>query len=103
MDGRYFPTPRLSPVKVVHRDVQFIAMAKRLNISDARKLLPALFDRVTNREGEKVIISRRDSGTEAILVSKSYVERLEGRASRKPFRLFGSAKVMGSVEEILGE
>jgi hypothetical protein len=82
-------------------------MPKRLNISTARKELPALFDRVATREGERVIIRRRDGGEEAALISLGYLERLElahrQRAAAKPFKLIGSGTMVVSVEDVLGE
>lgn len=79
-------------------------MAKRVNISTARKDLPILFDRVTDREGEKVVIRRRDGGQEAVLVSRSYVEQLElasRRSSGRVFRLLGSGTLLAPGDEVL--
>ncbi|HEY3353659.1 MAG TPA: hypothetical protein VGQ83_10445 [Polyangia bacterium] len=78
-------------------------MAKPVNISAARRDLPSLFDRVTRRDGEKVVIRRRDGGREAVLVSRDYVERLE-RTKRQvvgttAFRLLGSGELLVPVEE----
>ena len=80
-------------------------MARRVNISTARKELPRLFDRVTARDGEKVVIRRRDGGKEVVLASLDYVERLEAAArevvAASPFRLFGSGTLHAAVEETL--
>ena len=82
-------------------------MLRHVNISKARKELPALFDRVTTHDGEKILIRRRDEEREAVLVSRDYVERLElshrRAASEKPFRLIGSGKLLVSDEEALAE
>lgn len=80
-------------------------MPKRVNISTARKDLPSLFDRVTARDGEKVVIRRRDGGREAVLVGRGYVDRLEqqGRrlAAREPFTLLGSLEVRGDADGVV--
>jgi len=82
-------------------------MASRVNISTARRELPALFNRVTSRDGAKVVIGRRDGGREAVLASREYVERLEVAERRvgrgTSFRVMGSATIVGTVEEVLGE
>lgn len=82
-------------------------MAKPLNISTARKQLPAIFDRVTGRRGAKVVIRRRDGDREAVLVDRGYVEALEAasrRLSSEPdFRLVGSGEAICDVEEALAE
>lgn len=84
-------------------------MAKRVNISTARKELPTLFNRVTSRDGEKVVIGRRDGGPEAVLVSRGYIERLEIASPKappgKPWSLFGSGTIVGggTVEDVLAE
>jgi PHD/YefM family antitoxin component YafN of YafNO toxin-antitoxin module len=80
-------------------------MAKQVNISAARRELPSLFDRVTRRDGEKVIIRRRDAGPEAVLVSRDYIDSLEQAtrdlARATPFRLVGSGELLGSVEDVI--
>lgn len=75
-----------------------------MNISAARKELPSLFDLVTDRDGEKVVITRRDGQRAAVLVSHGYVEQLElvvRRAPRQPFRLIGSGRLLVAPDEIL--
>lgn len=77
---------------------------RSVNISTARKDLPALFDRVTKEEGAKVVIRRRDQEREAVLVSRDYVDRLERGARQrasKGFRLVGSGTLMVQVDEVL--
>ena len=80
-------------------------MSKSVSISDARKLLPTLFDRVTAHDGQRVVIRRRDDVSEAVLVSRAYLERLElaanGRRDGSPFRLVGSGTVSGDVNETI--
>lgn len=81
-------------------------MAKSLNISTARRTLPTLFDRVTARDGEKVVIHRRDGDQEAVLVSRGYLDRLEKETRRgtgTAFKLIGSGRMLGSVEEAVAE
>lgn len=81
-------------------------MARPLNISTARRTLPALFDRVTKRQGEKVVIRRRDGVEEAVLVSGGYLERLERGprfAAPTSFRLFGSGTLVAPVDEVIDE
>jgi len=82
-----------------------LGMAKRVNISTARRELPTLFDRVTRRDGERVVIRRRDGGPDAVLVSREYVDSLERTtqelARSIPFRLVGSGELLAPVEDAL--
>ena len=82
-------------------------MARLVNISTARKNLPGLFDRVTSRDGEMVVIRRRDGGREAVLISRDYIERLERQAGAlragKPFKLLGSLALAGDAASVLDE
>lgn len=81
-------------------------MPKPLNISTARKELPSLFDRVTNRRGEIVVIRRRDGDREAVLVAREYLDSLQAASRRlapaQPFRLLGSGTALSDVETVLG-
>jgi len=80
-------------------------MAKRVNISAARRDLPALFDRVIARAGESVIIARRDSPDEAVLVARSYIERLERAPQERkvPFKLMGSGALLVASDDVIGD
>lgn len=82
-------------------------MAKRVNISTARKHLPALFDRVTERDGDRVLIHRRDDGREAVLVSRSYIDRIELASRRlargEAFDVVGSLTIVGDADGVLDE
>jgi PHD/YefM family antitoxin component YafN of YafNO toxin-antitoxin module len=76
---------------------------RRVNISTARRELPSLFDRVTERPGEKVTIARRDGGAEAVLVSRSYLEHLEAQrpARATTFKLMSSGTLNAPADEVL--
>ena len=84
-------------------------MARLVNITNARKDLPKLFDRVTAHDGVKVIIRRRDGGREAVLVSRDYLEGLEKKHAEpaapknKRWSLSGSMKLTMPVEDIIAE
>jgi PHD/YefM family antitoxin component YafN of YafNO toxin-antitoxin module len=84
-----------------------LCMSKTLNISAARKELPSLFDRVTSRNGERVVIRRRDGDREAVLVGRDYIESLEAAnrrgAAGTDFRLIGSGSALRDVEEAIAE
>ena len=80
-------------------------MAKRVNISAARRDLPALFDRVTRDTRVKVVIQRRDTSSEAVLVSREYLDHLERGARQarlgSPFRLIGSGELLTPIEDAI--
>jgi hypothetical protein len=82
-------------------------MRERRTISTARKQLFELFDRVTGNEGERVIIARRTSSKEAVLIAKDYLDHLETASRRfagqaaETFSLFGSATLTTSPDEVL--
>ena len=82
-------------------------MIDYVNISTARKRLPALFDTVTARDGAQVSIRRRDSGAEAVLVSRDYLDRLEHAYPHVPpgeaFRLIGSGKLLRPGADVINE
>ncbi|MEJ7811432.1 MAG: hypothetical protein WKG32_13555 [Gemmatimonadaceae bacterium] len=83
-------------------------------ISDARRQLFQLFDRVTLGEGQVVRIARKGRGTRVMLVREEYVEGLEAtvealtrrlqgapRAAEPPFSLIGSATLNVPADEVL--
>lgn len=78
--------------------------AREVKISSARAELFELFDEVTGREGAKVIISRRSSDQRAVLVSETYLDRLE-RAVSAPvggvFQLFGSMVLVSEDADVV--
>jgi PHD/YefM family antitoxin component YafN of YafNO toxin-antitoxin module len=82
-------------------------MSKRVNISTARKNLPALFDQVTRSDRAKVIIQRRDGEEQAVLVGHSYLERLEielnQSAKERPLALIGSARLSSPLVDVVAE
>lgn len=81
------------------------AMAKAVNISTARRDLPALFDRVTGRRGEMVVITRRDGERAAVLVDRGYVESLEAANRRLSavagFKLMDSGEATADIDSVL--
>ena len=81
-------------------------MANRQSISTARRQLFDLFDRVTAGDGEKVVIVRRNSLKEAVLVSREYLDHLEtttrglARRAAAGFSLFGSATLLVPPDDV---
>jgi hypothetical protein len=82
-------------------------MRERRTISTARKQLFELFDRVTGNEGERVVIARRTSSKEAVLIAKDYLDHLETASHRfaghaaGSFSLFGTATLTTPAGEVL--
>ncbi len=82
---------------------------KTVPISEARRDLFQIFDRVVRKEGEKVIISRRGHTQPAALVSAVYLERLESLARRRrplplgQARMRGTMTVVGDPDTVLSE
>lgn len=79
-------------------------MDRSIKISEARKALFDLVDRVTRSEAEVVWIEHRDREEQAALVSarhlRSLYARIEALQRRtKPFRLAGSMRLTGGAEE----
>lgn len=83
-------------------------------ISEARKNLFALFERVVRAEGEKFVITRRGHMQRAVLVSEQYLLQLEARLlPQKPrqrppdpsprFHMAGSARILGDPETVIAE
>src|SRR5262249_29850638 len=75
-------------------------------LSAARAELFDLFEEVTSKQGEKVILAHRGSARTAALVDSEYLERLEQLARFPPapterFRLVGSATLGVAPEEVL--
>jgi hypothetical protein len=75
-------------------------------LSAARAELFDLFEEVTSKQGEKIILVHRGSSRTAALVDGEYLERLEQLARRpsgptEPFRIFGSATLRVPPEEVL--
>jgi PHD/YefM family antitoxin component YafN of YafNO toxin-antitoxin module len=84
----------------------WVRMGERRTISTARQELFELFDRVTGDEGERIVIARRTSRKEAVLISKDYLEQLEtanhqlARRAATSFSLFGSATLAVPPDDI---
>ena len=82
-------------------------MAKAVNISTARRDLPSLFDKVTGRKGEIVVIRRRDGDRQAVLVDREHFESLEVATRRLSagweFKLIGSGEATGDIDAVLSE
>jgi PHD/YefM family antitoxin component YafN of YafNO toxin-antitoxin module len=82
-------------------------MAKAVNISTARRDLPSLFDKVTGRKGEIVVIRRRDGDRQAVLVDREHFESLEAATRRlsagRGFKLIGSGEATGDIDAVLSE
>lgn len=82
-------------------------MSNRHSISTARRQLFDLFDRVTGSEGDRVVIVRRNTPKEAVLVSRDYLDHLETTARRltaraaTSFSLFGSATLLVPPDDVL--
>ena|SRR5437762_1250786 len=81
-------------------------MSKQRMLSAARAELFDLFEEVTSKQGEKVILMHRGSSRAAALVDREYLERLEQLARRpsgliERFRLRGSATLGVLPEDVL--
>lgn len=82
---------------------------KPVTISEARRDLFQLFDRVARKEGEKVTITRRGRSQSAVLVNAAYLDHLESQARRRrplplnQARMRGTMTVIGDPETVLSE
>ena len=83
-------------------------MPKIITASKARAELFQLMDDVARPGAEAIVIRRRGQSEGVVLVREGYLKLLEMRASQadirtagKPFKLMGSIRVNGDVEESL--
>ena len=75
-----------------------------VTISEARRRLFDLFERVTSRRPDRVVIRHRDGDREAVLIDREVLEGLERRAAEATttsFDLFGSATLHTSPDDVL--
>ncbi len=66
-----------------------------LPLSQARGALFSLFEQVTARDGNRVLLTLRGSTKDAVLVSADYLRQLEAAGAAMPRKLVGSADWTG--------